>query len=66
MAGKSPAGSLAEIQQQALAAFRERMTLDGNWTLLRGPESAVQDLAMLLGVKYKRDYQNQKSRSGRR
>jgi protein SCO1/2 len=44
---------------EALAAFRERMTLDGGWTLLRGPEPAVQDLAMLLGVKYKQDARGQ-------
>jgi protein SCO1/2 len=43
----------------ALLAFRERMTLDAGWTLLRGPEAAVQDLAMLLGVKYKQDARGQ-------
>lgn len=43
----------------ALKAFRERMTLDDHWTLLRGEPSAVQDLAMLLGVKFKQDARGQ-------
>ena len=43
----------------ALKAYRERMSLDDAWTLLRGDDSAVQDLAMLLGVKFKRDARGQ-------
>ncbi len=42
-----------------LRAFRERMSLDGQWTLLRGEESSVQELAMLLGVKFKQDGRGQ-------
>lgn len=37
---------------EALAAYRERLALDASWTLLRGEPAVVQDLAMLLGVKY--------------
>ena len=33
----------------ALHAFRARMELDAHWTLLRGEEQSVQELAMLLG-----------------
>ena len=36
-----------------LKAFRERMPIDAAWTLVRGETDAVQELAMLLGVKYK-------------
>lgn len=43
----------------ALQAFRARMALDGNWTLLRGEAGAVQELAMLLGVKFKQDARGQ-------
>ncbi len=43
----------------ALRAFRERMSLDGNWTLLRAEPDAVQELAMLLGVKFKQDARGQ-------
>ncbi len=43
----------------ALRAFRERMTLDERWTLLRGESEAVQELAMLLGVKFKQDARGQ-------
>ena len=43
----------------ALRAFRERMTLDAQWTLLRGETTAVQELAMLLGVKFKQDARGQ-------
>lgn len=43
----------------ALRAFRERMTLDAGWTLLRGETAPVQDLAMLLGVKFKQDARGQ-------
>ena len=47
----------------ALKAFREHASLDDAWTLLRGDESAVQELAMLLGVKFKRDANGQFSHS---
>ncbi|HYD85616.1 MAG TPA: SCO family protein, partial [Opitutus sp.] len=41
---------------EALRAYRERTNLNAkHWTLLHGDPAAVQDLAMLLGVKYKRD-----------
>lgn len=43
----------------ALRAFRARMDLDAGWTLLRGEAEAVQDLAMLLGVKFKADTRGQ-------
>lgn len=43
----------------ALKAFRERMALDEQWTLLRADDSAVQELAMLLGVKFKQDARGQ-------
>ncbi len=43
----------------ALRAFRERMTLDARWSLLRGEGDAVQELAMLLGVKFKKDARGQ-------
>ena len=43
----------------ALRAFRERSGLDANWTLLRGEETAVQELAMLLGVKFRREARGQ-------
>jgi len=43
----------------ALRAFRARMSLDANWTLLRADEGAVQELAMLLGVKFKQDARGQ-------
>jgi protein SCO1/2 len=43
----------------ALRAYRARMALDGQWTLLRGEPAAVQELAMLLGVKFKKDARGQ-------
>ena len=43
----------------ALRSYREKNALDQSWTLLRGEPNAVQDLAMLLGVKYKRDERGQ-------
>ena len=43
----------------ALKAYRERAGLDAHWTLLRGDQDAVQELAMLLGVKFKRDARGQ-------
>jgi protein SCO1/2 len=43
----------------ALRAFRDRMKLDGAWTLLRGDAAPVQELAMLLGVKFKQDARGQ-------
>lgn len=43
-----------------LKAYRERSSLDPKaWTLLRGEDAAVQELAMLLGVKYKQDARGQ-------
>ncbi len=47
----------------ALKAYRERMKLDGAWTLLRGDATSVQELAMLLGVKFKQDARGQFSHS---
>lgn len=46
-----------------LAAYREKAALDAGWTLLRGEPAAVQELAMLLGVKYKQDARGQFSHS---
>jgi protein SCO1/2 len=43
----------------ALRAFRERMELDSSWTLLTGTPADVQELAMLVGVKYKQDARGQ-------
>ena len=42
-----------------LAAYRAKFPLDAGWTLLRGEATDVQDLAMLLGVKYKQDARGQ-------
>lgn len=47
----------------ALQAFRSRMALDAGWTLLRGDDDAVRELAMVLGVKYKQDARGQFSHS---
>lgn len=47
----------------ALHAYRDKLALDGRWTLLRGEEESVQELAMLLGVKFKRDARGQFSHS---
>lgn len=47
----------------ALKAYRERLALDDAWTLLHGDTAAVQELAMLLGVKYKQDARGQFSHS---
>ena len=47
----------------ALKKYRETAALDAGWTLLRGEDAAVQDLAMLLGVKFKRDANGQFSHS---
>jgi protein SCO1 len=43
----------------ALKAFREKSALGDSWTLLRGEPEAVQELAMLLGVKFKQDARGQ-------
>ncbi|HZP61287.1 MAG TPA: SCO family protein [Opitutaceae bacterium] len=44
----------------ALRAYRERMQLDPDaWILLRGSPADVQELAMVLGVKYKKDADGQ-------
>ena len=40
---------------EALKAFREKSGLNDAWTLVRGDAASVQELAMLLGVKFKRD-----------
>jgi protein SCO1 len=50
---------IARDTPAALKAYRERMQLDGTWQLLRGDTNAVQDLAMLLGVKFKQDGRGQ-------
>lgn len=47
----------------ALAAYRAKASLDAGWTLLHGAATDVQDLAMLLGVKYKQDARGQFSHS---
>lgn len=47
----------------ALKAYRTQLELDANWTLLRGEPGAVQELAMLLGVKFKPDANGQFSHS---
>jgi len=44
----------------ALHAYRQRVQLDANrWTLLRGAGDDIQELAMLLGVKYKKEASGQ-------
>jgi len=43
----------------ALRAFRERMELDSSWTLLTSTPADIQELAMLVGVKYKQDARGQ-------
>jgi protein SCO1/2 len=43
----------------ALKSFRERFGLDAAWTLVRSDTAGVQELAMLLGVKYKQDARGQ-------
>ena len=48
---------------EALKAYRDRAALDASWTLLRGDTNAVQELAMLLGVKFKQDARGQFSHS---
>lgn len=47
----------------ALRAYRERVNLDSNWVLLHGDAANVQELAMLLGVKYQRDARGQYAHS---
>lgn len=47
----------------ALRAYRERASLDANWMLLHGDAANVQELAMLLGVKYQRDARGQYAHS---
>lgn len=48
----------------ALHAYRERLQLDAPaWTFLQGPAENVQELAMLLGVQYRRDANGQYSHS---
>lgn len=48
---------------EALHAYRGHSALDAGWTLLHGDEPAVQELAMLLGVKFKQDARGQYSHS---
>lgn len=47
----------------ALKAYRERTKLDDGWTLLHGDADSVQELAMLLGVKYRQGARGQFSHS---
>lgn len=47
----------------ALKAYRERASLDSGWTLLHGDADSVQELAMVLGVKFKEDARGQFSHS---
>jgi protein SCO1/2 len=47
----------------ALKAYRSRASLDASWTLLRADIDTVQELAMLLGVKFKQDARGQFSHS---
>jgi protein SCO1/2 len=47
----------------ALHAYRERLGLDDHWTLLHGSPADIQELAMVLGVKYKQDADGQFSHS---
>lgn len=44
---------------QALSRFRNQHSLPSNWRLLRGEADDVQELAALLGVKYKKDQRGQ-------
>jgi protein SCO1/2 len=44
---------------EALRAYRNRQGLAQNWTLLRGKPEDVQELAVVLGLKYKKDLQGQ-------
>jgi protein SCO1/2 len=46
-----------------LKTYRERMKLDQAWTLLHGNAADVQELAMLVGVKFKQDVRGQFSHS---
>jgi protein SCO1 len=43
----------------ALAVYRKRFQLPSNWTLLTGTRDDVQELAALLGVKFKKDARGQ-------
>jgi len=43
----------------ALAEYRRAHAIPGDWTLLRGEPEDVLELAMLLGVKFKRDARGQ-------
>jgi protein SCO1/2 len=47
----------------ALKEYRNTRGLDDSWTLLRGDANSVQELAMLLGVKFKQDAQGNFSHS---
>jgi len=47
----------------ALQRYRKRMQLDSGWTLLHGDANAVQELAMVLGIKYRASADGQFSHS---
>ena len=47
----------------ALQKYRKRMELDSGWTLLHGDATAVQELAMVLGIKYRASGDGQFSHS---
>jgi protein SCO1/2 len=47
----------------ALQRYRKRMQLDAGWTLLHGDANAVQELAMVLGIKYRASGDGQFSHS---
>lgn len=47
----------------ALKAYRDARALDVSWTLLHGKSDSVQELAMLLGTKFKQDARGQFSHS---
>ena len=46
---------LARDTTEVLARYRRDRQLDGAWTLLRGNDESVRELAALLGVNYKRE-----------
>ncbi len=50
---------VANDTPEALRRYREERMLDGQWTLLRGEEDAVRELAALLGVIYKQEIDGQ-------
>jgi len=48
---------------EALHAYRAKKTLSDEWTLLRGREDDVRELAALLGINYRKDARGQFSHS---